>query len=70
VEVSSPLKPADYIERIRCLVAEGRDEEALGFAALHYVAMLPLLTLAELDRLNGTMEGAQAAVDMRQASIS
>jgi len=65
-----PQTKQDFLERIGTLVRAGRDREALAYTEQFSREFLPQLTTEELNRLGGTMEGAQMIVDLEDWQAS
>lgn len=61
------MTPDEYLDGLGQLVAEGRDRDALDFAAQFQSTVQPPLTFDQLDRVGGTLEGSAMAVAMLDA---
>jgi hypothetical protein len=61
------LTAKEYVERIAGLVATGQDEQALAFSTHYHDQVEPLLSLSELQRVDGLLEGAAMAVSLQRS---
>ena len=63
------MTPEQYLERIRELLAAGRDEAILDLAQQFGPEVHPKPSDAELDLLRGTLKGAVMSVKLSQAAL-
>ena len=61
------MTPDRYLEGLRRLIAEGRDQDALDFAARFQRTVEPPLSAGQLDRVGGMLEGSSMAIAMLHA---
>lgn len=62
------MSPDQYIEQLERLVAEGKDREALDFAARGEPAVRPPLSIEQIDHVGGMLEMVAMAVAMAEAT--
>ncbi len=60
------MTPEEYIEQLAWFIGEGRDEEAVEFAARFDAEMTPQMTIEQFVEVSGLMHCAETVVELTQ----